>query len=295
MKFFIIDWSGFLYRAYYAFPQLTDKDWHNINVVYGFFRMLLKIFNENPDYLVICRDSPVKTIRHDSYPEYKANRKKMDDDFKNQIPLTQEIVQHLWIPNLVVNWYEADDIIATLANNIGTNSDIIIDIYSSDKDLKQLLKNNVFCIDPMKWIRMDTKLFLQEFTFQPEYILDYLALTGDSADNIKWVAWIWPKKALDLIKRYQTIDNIYLHIDEITWDIKDKLISCKEEAYHSRDLIKLHDIQDIKNKDISDFKLDLDFDKYKKTLVNEYNFSSFEKQLDELKKKLQTPMQNSLF
>ncbi|MFZ2150416.1 MAG: 5'-3' exonuclease H3TH domain-containing protein [Candidatus Absconditicoccaceae bacterium] len=295
MKLFIIDGSGFLYRAYYAFPQLIDKDGHNVNVIYGFFRMLIKIFNENPDYLVICRDSPVKTIRHESYPEYKANRKKMDDDFKNQIPLTQEIVNQLGIPNLVVNSYEADDIIATLANNLKSNADLIIDIYSSDKDLKQLLSNNVFCIDPMKGIRMDTKLFLQEFTFQPQYILDYLSLTGDSADNIKGVAGIGPKKALDLIKKYQTIDNIYLHIDEITGDIKDKLISCKEEAYHSRDLIQLHNIQDLKEKSISDLKLDLDFDKYKKILVNDYNFSSFEKQLDELKKKLQTPMQSSLF
>lgn len=295
MKLFIIDWSGFLYRAYYAFPQLTDKDWHNINVVYWFFRMLIKIFNENPDYLVICRDSPVKTKRHESYEEYKANRKKMDDDFKNQIPLTQEIVNHLSIPNLVVSWYEADDIIATLTNNFKNNPELIIDIYSSDKDLKQLLSNNVFCIDPMKWIRTDTKLFLQEFTFQPEYILDYLALTGDSADNIKWVSWIWPKKALDLIRKYQTIDNIYAHIDEISGDIKDKLINCKQEAYHSRNLIQLYNIQDLKEKLISDFKLDLDFDRYKKTLVNEYNFSSFEKQLDDLKKKLQTPMQNSLF
>lgn len=295
MKLFIIDWSGFLYRAYYAFPQLTDKDWHNVNVVYGFFRMLIKIFNENPDYLVICWDSPVKTLRHDAYVDYKANRKKMDDDFINQIPLTQEIVSRLWIPNLVASWYEADDIIATLANNFKTNADLVIDIYSSDKDLKQLLGDNIFCVDPMKGIRTDTKLFLQEFTFQPQYILDYLALTGDSADNIKWVAGIWPKKALDLIRKYQTIDNIYLHIDELSWDIKDKLISCKEEAYNSRDLIQLYDIQDLKTKTISDFKLDLDFDRYKKTLVGEYNFSSFEKQLDELKKKLQTPMQSSLF
>ncbi len=295
MKLLIIDWSWFLYRAYYAFPQLTDKDGHNINVVYWFFRMLLKIFHEDPDYLVICWDSPVKTLRHEAYEEYKANRKKMDDDFKNQIPLTQSIVSQLSIPNLMVNWYEADDIIATLANNFKSDPNLVIDIYSSDKDLKQLLGSNVFCVDPMKWIRTDTKSFLQEFTFQPQYILDYLALTGDSADNIKWVWWIWPKKALDLIKKYQTIDNIYEHIDEISWDIKDKLIASKQEAYHSRGLIELHDIQDIKAKPISDFKLFLDFERYKNTLVNEYNFSSFDKQLDDLKKKLCTPTQNSLF
>lgn len=295
MKFFIIDWSGFLYRAYYAYPQMSDKDWHNINVVYWFFRMLLKIISENPDYLLIARDSPVKTFRHQSFPEYKANRKKMEDDFKNQIPITQEITNTLWIPNLVIDTYEADDIIATLTKRFKSNQDIVIDIYSSDKDLKQLLDNNVFCVDPLKWIRTDTKLFLQEFMFNPQHILDYLALTWDSADNIKWVSWIWPKKASELIKKYWTIDWIYSHIDEIPWDLKDKLEQSKQEAYKSRDLIQLHDIQDLKDKSISDFSLDLDFNKYKKVLVEDYWFSSFAKLLDELKKKIESPIQNSLF
>jgi len=91
-----------------------------------------------------------------------------------------------------------------------------IDIYSSDKDLKQLLRNNVFEIDPIKGIKTDTKLFLQEFMFEPRYILDYLALVGDSSDNIKGIAGIGPKQASELIKKYQTLDGIYAHIDEIT-------------------------------------------------------------------------------
>ncbi|MEI8008308.1 MAG: PIN domain-containing protein [bacterium] len=95
MKFFLIDGSSFLYRAYYAFPSMNDQDGHNINVVYGFFRMLMKIFQEKPDYFVITWDSPVKTLRHEEYTEYKANRKKMDDDFKHQIPITQAIVEQL--------------------------------------------------------------------------------------------------------------------------------------------------------------------------------------------------------
>ena len=78
MKFFLIDGSSFLYRAYYAFPSMNDQEGHNINVVYGFFRMLMKIFQEKPDYFVITWDSPVKTLRHEEYSEYKANRKKMD-------------------------------------------------------------------------------------------------------------------------------------------------------------------------------------------------------------------------
>ena len=90
MKFLLIDWSWFLYRAYYGLPPLYNNDGKNVNVVYGFFRMLLKTFQEKPDYLVIARDSPKKTIRHEMFEEYKANRKKMEDDFKQQIPLTKQ-------------------------------------------------------------------------------------------------------------------------------------------------------------------------------------------------------------
>jgi DNA polymerase-1 len=147
--------------------------------------MLFKVFQEKPDYLVITWDSPVKTLRHEVYAEYKANRKKMDDDFKHQIPLTKAIVQEVGIPNLTVDTYEADDIIATLVKAHKNIPDLVIDIYSSDKDLKQLLDVNVFEVDPIKAIRVDTKNFLQEFLFEPIYILDYLALVGDSADNIK--------------------------------------------------------------------------------------------------------------
>ena len=147
--------------------------------------MLFKIFQEKPDYLVITRDAPVKTIRHETFPEYKANRKKMDDDFKHQIPVTKQIVEELGIPFMTVDGYEADDIIASLVRKYKDENDIIIDIYSSDKDLKQLLERNVFEVDPIKGTRTDTKLFMQEFLFEPQYILDYLALIGDSSDNVK--------------------------------------------------------------------------------------------------------------
>jgi len=274
---------------------MTDKDGHNVNVVYWFFRMLMKIFQEKPDYLVITWDSPVKTLRHEEYPEYKANRKKMDDDFKNQIPVTKAIVDELWIPSLIVPTYEADDIIYTLAKKYSVDKSMMIDIYSWDKDLKQLLDDNVFCIDAMKAIKTNTDVFIKEYGFEPKHILEYLALVGDSADNIKWIQWIWPKKASDLIQKYQTIDNIYAHIDEITGDVKQKLIDGKEDAYKSRGLIELKPIAEIEDTDLKSFALELDFPKYKKVLVEEYHFNSFEKTIDELKKKLQNPVQVGLF
>ncbi len=295
MKFFLIDGSSFLYRAYYAFPPMNDADGHNINVVYGFFRMLMKIFQEKPDYFVITWDSPVKTLRHEEYPEYKANRKKMDDDFKHQIPTTKAIVAELWIPSLIVPTYEADDIIYTLAMKYKADKHMKIDIYSWDKDLKQLLDENVFCIDSMKGLTTTTPLFVKEYGFDPIYILDYLALVWDSADNIKWITWIWPKKASDLIQKYQTIDNIYTHIDDITGEVKQKLLAGKEDVYKSRGLIELKHIDEIQDTQLENFALSLDFAKYKKVLVDDYHFHSFDKTLDELKKKLQSPVQNWLF
>lgn len=295
MKFFLIDGSWFLYRAYYALPPLRDSTGQNMNVIYGFFRMLLKIFQEKPDYLVITRDSPVKTIRHEAYPEYKANRKKMEDDFKHQIPITQKIVQELGIPNISAPGYEADDIIATFVHKYKENPDLMIDIYSSDKDLKQLLAPNVFAVDPMKGITIKTEDFVREFNFNPENILDYLSLVGDSSDNIKWVAGIWPKKASDLIVKYQTIDNIYAHIDEITGDVKQRLLDDKESAYQSRDLITLHTVKEVESTTIENFTLKMDFPHFKNVLVNQNNFHSIQKTLDELQKRFETPQQQSLW
>jgi DNA polymerase I len=138
--------------------------------------MILKILAEKPDYFVITWDSPVKTHRHESFPEYKANRKKMEDDFKQQIPFTQKMVEDMGLPNLVFPGYEADDIIATLISLYKTEPELVVDIYSSDKDLKQLLDHNIFCVDPMKNKRIDVKQFKQEFLFAPNLMLDYLSL-----------------------------------------------------------------------------------------------------------------------
>ncbi len=294
-KFRILDWSGFLYRAYYAFPTLTDKDGHNINVVYGFLRMIFKILAEKPEYFVIARDSPAKTMRHDMFPDYKANRKKMEDDFKLQIPITKDIIQKIGLPNITIPWYEADDIIATLARTYEKEADVQIELYSSDKDLKQLLWPKVYAVDPMKQQTITPQDFIKEFWFEPQYILDYLSLIGDSSDNVKWVAGIWPKKASDLIKKYQTIDAIYEHINESPWDLQQKLLEWKADAYMSRKLIELQEAPGIESSTLEEYIFQPDFEKMKTVFVQEYQFNSMEKMIDELKKKYYQPTQTSFF
>ncbi|HPC34659.1 MAG TPA: 5'-3' exonuclease H3TH domain-containing protein [Candidatus Absconditabacterales bacterium] len=294
-KLYLIDGSGYLYRAYYAFPEMPDRDGHNINVVYGFFRMILKLFHDKPDYFVIARDAPTKTHRHEVYPEYKANRVKAPDDFKAQIPIVQELVNKLNIPNLVIPGYEADDIIASIVKKYSEDSEILCNIFSADKDLKQLLNDNVIFTDPSKGTQYKTKDFIQEFLFQPENILDYLALIGDSADNIKGVPGIGPKGASTLIQKYQNIENIYQNIDEINGGIKEKLLEGKEEAFKSKDLISLLDVPEVNAIGIEDYRFDIDFNKYQDILIKEQNFVSMEKALKELKNKFQMPQQTSLF
>ncbi|HRX64249.1 MAG TPA: 5'-3' exonuclease H3TH domain-containing protein, partial [Candidatus Absconditabacterales bacterium] len=166
---------------------------------------------------------------------------------------------------------------------------------SGDKDLKQLLDDNVVVTDPGKGIKTKTLDFVQEYLFEPKYILDYLALIGDSADNIKGVPGIGPKGASTLIQKYKTIENIYDNIDEITGGTKDKLIAGKEEAFKSKKLIELEVIPKEEILDIEKYKLELDFNNYKEVLVQEYNFASMEKGITELKNKFHMPQQSSLF
>ncbi len=293
-KLFIIDWSWFLYRAYYAFPEMFDDEGQNINVVFWFFRMILKIFFEKPDYFVITRDAPTKTKRHDQFPEYKANRAKSPDDFKRQIPIVQSIAEELKIPSLVAPGYEADDIIFTVAKMFEQMEDLSISIYSADKDLKQLLSDKISVIDPIKSQRIVPKDFLQEFMFEPIYIVDYLSLIGDSADNIKWVPGIWPKTAIKLIQEFHTIENIYDNIDKVKPATKEKLLQYKQEALESKRLIQLWEVPNMPT-DIDSNKLDIDFDDYEWILTSKNWLSWLLKVIKDLKNKYNTPEQQSLF
>ncbi len=295
-KVFLLDGSGFMFRAYYAFPQMHNDAGQATNVIYGVFRMLLKILLKKPDYLVIARDAPVKTFRHQQYPEYKANRPKIADDFKKQIPFLQSLVNELHIPNILAPWYEADDILATLARKFSENDGYHTTIYSADKDLKQLLCENIDFFDPNKQQIVTNKDFIQEFAFPPTSIVDYLALVGDSADNIKWVPGIGEKTALQLIQEYETLENLYNNIETIKRPaIQKKLQEGKDSAFESKSLIELCPVPDLKDQALDDYKFDIAFDSYSDILVHEYHFTGLKKPLSELKNIYTMPQQTSLF
>lgn len=292
--FFLIDGFAFLYRAYYAFPEMRNAEGMNVNAVYGFLRMMLKRFVKKPDYFVIAWDSPEKTFRHEQHQEYKANRKKMEDDFKDQIPLLHQIISELNIPCLAVSGYEADDILASFIWKYGAEADLSLYLYSADKDLKQVLKENVFVVDPVKDIPYQRKDFITEFWFEPQYIVDYLALLWDAADNIKGVNGIWEKKALSLVQKFQTIEQMYEHLDDMDASLAAILRDQKELALFSKSMIQLVSV-DLSEHSLDDVKFSLDYEKYLSILWKKYEFSSLEKLLLEMKKEDDKPQQLWLF
>ncbi len=294
-KFYILDGSGFLFRAYHAFPYMTNSDGFNVNVAYWFVRMMLKIFMDKPDYLVIARDAPTKTLRHEMDENYKANRPEADPDLKRQIPYTQELVAQLHIPSMQIPGFEADDIIATFARKHKTDDDMQIIIVSSDKDLKQLIDDNVICKDAMKGIDTTKQSFEKEYGFLPEYMLDYLTLIGDTSDNIPGIPGIWPKRAQTLIQKYQTIENLYQHIDEMSEDLRSKLIDCREIADHGKSMVNLYNIPALEQESLDTMKLDCNFSLYEKILLQDHGFQSMAKALKELRNKRELPQQESLF
>ena len=294
-KIVLIDWSWFLFRAWYAYPAIINDRGENINVVYGFLRMMLKLLLDKPDYFVIAWDSPVKTKRHEEYPDYKANRIKMEDEFKQQLPWVREIVENLWIPSFAAPWYEADDIISTLVSNYKDWKDLSLQVFTSDKDLKQFLTDNIIITDSMKNQTTTLLEFKKEFWFEPPYIVDYLALIWDSADNIKRVPWIGPKKASDLVCKYHTVENIYDHIDELTPDLKEKMLQGKESAFFSKELIKLMEVPELKWVELDKCSLRIDFNKWSRVLFDEWKMNGLKKWFEELKKKMMQPQQLGLF
>lgn len=176
-----------------------------------------------------------------------------------------------------------------------SNDKLIFTLCTGDKDLKQLLTDNVFILDPNKDTIYKKADFLREFGFEPKFIVDYLALLGDSADNVKGVSGIGEKKALKLIQNFNSIENIYEHIDEVEYGIAEVLRAGRDDAFASKKLIELVEIQDSRFKIQDFFEFVLDYQVWLDTLVWKWKFASFEKTLNEMKKKSEMPQQLGLF
>ena len=219
---YLIDGSSYLYRAFFAIrtPMTTSSGLHT-KAVFGITSMLLKILREkNPEYLAMVWDAPGPTFRHELYDQYKANRPPMPEEMASQIPWVRKVVAALGLPQLELQGYEADDIIAALARKCRDREVIVV---SGDKDLLQLLNGNIRIWDPMKDEMIDGSVFRERYGVEPEQWRDVLALAGDTADNIPGIPGVGIKTALKLIQKYGSIRAILDNLDSIKGKLRERL------------------------------------------------------------------------
>jgi DNA polymerase-1 len=246
-KFVIIDALALAYRAYFAFINrpLSNGKGEPTSAVYGFLTQLIKVFeDQKPDYLAVAFDSKEKTFRHEKYEAYKSSREAMPEDLIPQIQRIKDIIDALNIPFYILPGYEADDIVGTVVKKT-EKLGLLSFAFTPDKDYFQLINDKTKVIRPGKStdeaIIYDKQKVIDELGFEPKYMTDYLALIGDSSDDIPGVKGIGPKTAVPLIQKYGTVENIYKHISEIEKvGTKKKLEDSKENAILSKDLATIH-------------------------------------------------------
>ncbi len=241
---FLVDGSGYIFRAYHALPPLTRKsDGLQVNAVLGFCNMLWKLLAEmkddKPTHLAVVFDKSEKTFRSDFYPDYKAHRPEAPEDLRPQFPLIREAVHAFEIPCLEQAGYEADDLIATYAR-LACEAKATTTIVSSDKDLMQLVGNGVTMYDTMKDRRIGREQVIEKFGVGPEKVIEVQALIGDSTDNVPGVPGIGVKTAAQLIGEYGDLETLLKRASEIKQDKRrQSLIDNAELARLSKRLVTL--------------------------------------------------------
>jgi len=234
-KLTLIDGSSYLYRAFHALPPLSNAAGEPTGALFGVVNMLRATLNEKPDYAAFVVDAPGRTFRDDLYPEYKANRQPMPDDLRAQVEPMMKIVEALGFPILRVDGVEADDVIGTLATRAAADG-IDVEVSTGDKDFAQLVGPHVTLVNTMSRSRLDRDGVVEKFGVPPEHIVDYLALMGDSIDNIPGVVKCGPKTAAKWLNEYGSLDNVIARASEVGGKIGENLRAALPHLPLSRQL-----------------------------------------------------------
>lgn len=317
--FLLVDAHAVIYRAFYGFPiQLTDATGQPMNAVYGFSRILLTALRHfDPEYIAVTFDHPKPTFRHQQFADYKAQRAEMPDQLQPQIPLVKQVVEALNIPQYEIAGFEADDLIGTISDKVEKIGGLLTVVVSGDQDLFQLVDHNTHVWLPGRGKlgqdkEYDALAVEQKLGIKPKQVIDYKAIVGDSSDNIPGVRGVGPKTAVELLKKYQNLENIYLALEQGSSKpegeqakakpkpknspnslfkpaVESKLLASKEIAFMSKQLATIERVVDL------DFSLEncrlSTYDKTKVVkLFTQFDFKSlisllpedqFEKQIQE--------------
>ena len=298
-KLVLIDGHAILHRAYHALPPLTSRV-GQVNAVYGFTSMLLKIISElKPSYIAVCLDRKEKTFRKEMFEAYQAQRPEVDKELISQVELTKEVISAFGIKIFSVAGFEADDVIGTLAKKAEGNGEIEeVIIVTGDRDILQLVGGKIRVYLLVKGIS-EASLFGKDeveakMGVLPHLIVDYKALVGDASDNYSGVSGIGPKTAVKLIREFGGFEEIYKNLDKLPPKTREILIKGKESGELSFRLAKIR----------TDVPLEVDFGDLKKWQVDsqkvlgvfeEFGFKSLAKRVKELGKTMVTENQMQLF
>ncbi len=274
---------------FFALPEFSTTDGRVVNATFGMAKFFTgQMVKEKPDYVVFIKDAKWDNFRHEIYKEYKATRERMPDNLRSQIADIEKMVETMEMDIIEISWYEADDVIATLAKKLESESNDEIYILSGDKDLYALTSEQVKIYDTQKKKISGPKETREKFWVDPKYVTDYLAICGDSSDNIPGVSGIGPKKVEVLVnefggveKIYETVDRIVsgeLSPDEVSPEAQklfkgktfEKIIDGREMAFLSKRLATLEC-----NVDVSDFRLD-NYSFSPESIINEASTDFFQ-------------------
>ena len=281
-RLLLIDGSGYIFRAFFALPPLTDKIGTPVGAVFGFCNMLFKLAQDRPgDQMIVVFDKGSHSFRNDLYPEYKANRDEPPEELRPQFPLVRDAAHAFGVPVVELEGYEADDIIATYAKQAAATGRAVT-VVSSDKDLMQLIGNGVEMFDPMKSKEIGPDEVFKKFGVAPERVRDVLALAGDTSDNVPGVPKIGPKTAAQLLEEFGDLEGILNGAETIKQKMRrQNLIEFADQARLSYQLVGLCEDAPLPQKldDIETVNVD-----YAKLLefTRAYNFNTLSKRLEAL-------------
>jgi DNA polymerase I len=254
----LVDGSSYLYRAFHAMPSFMNSKSFPTGAIYGVVNMLKKLLTVyDPEFIAVVFDAKGKTFRDDMYDKYKANRQKMPDELALQINHIHSAVRALGLPLLMIEGVEADDVIGTLAKAAAKENKPIL-ISTGDKDLAQLVDEHITLVNTMTDTYLNPATVLEKFGIPPELIVDYLALVGDTVDNIPGVPQVGPKTAVKWLQQYGSVENVIAHAHEIKGKVGDNLRASLEQIPLAKQLatIKL------------DVELDMRFEALKREAHN---------------------------